>query len=385
MRDAQRAALETLPPTGAFYHHALAYGAWAPIGDDGKVPDEERAVWLADLAGRPVSPDYARAFARWRASFQAPGDRVVELTLASRLLIGHGNASATDVGLTLHHTWGVPIIPGTSLKGLLAHYVDAVYGPEDESDADRSAYRGVTWDARRIQRGPGDVYRALFGAPDADGDPELRERGAAAGASRGLVSFHDALYVPSSAPDSAPFAVDVLTVHQKDYYNSSGASWPNDHDAPNPVAFLSVRPGVRVLLALSGPADWTALAEQLLSDALSAWGIGGKTSGGYGRIVRSAGAARPAGARNATSAAVGAAPASRSARTRYPLGARVAVTRIEDPSRKGKIRFRADDGGLGHFAGSAPDVAIGATIDAWVANDNGEAYTLSPQPPRRKG
>src|SRR5690606_17987305 len=53
-------------------------------------------------------------------------------------------------------------------------------------------------------------------------------------------------------------------------------------DSPNPVAFLTVRPKCRFLLALSGPSEWTDLAGKLLADALASWGVGGKTSAGYG-------------------------------------------------------------------------------------------------------
>jgi CRISPR-associated protein Cmr6 len=288
-----RTALARLGPP---HHLGLAYESWAPVGLDGKVPDNRRPDWLAQLAGLQVSSDYRWTFERWKQSFRSAGDRLFELRLATRLLVGHGNSSATDVGLTVHHTWGVPIIPGSALKGLLAHYVDAVYGPDhpelapwDQSpdeQRERARYQGVTWRGRRIERGPGDIYRALFGAPEAQTDDMMREHGLAAGAARGLVTFHDALYVPRSAPDDKPYSTDVLTVHQKNYYDFSGRThWPNDYDSPNPIGFLSVRPGVRLLFALSGPLDWTALAERLLRDALEQWGIGGKTSAGYGRLV----------------------------------------------------------------------------------------------------
>nr|HMQ22206.1 hypothetical protein [Planctomycetota bacterium] len=160
---------QALHNVGTPDHVALAYDAWGPVGDDGKVPDSRRAQWLSDLAGVAVASDYARSFDRWKASFAAPGDRLAELTLASRLLIGHGNASASDVGLTVHHTWSVPMIPGSALKGLVAHYVDATYGPTDDTkkpweqqgdERIRADYQGVTWNRRRIERGPGAVYRA---------------------------------------------------------------------------------------------------------------------------------------------------------------------------------------------------------------------------------
>lgn len=286
---------DVLRSVGTPDHLALAYDAWAPVGGDGKVPDDERrSQWLTALAGIAVPPDYSRSYDRWEKSFSAPGDCVFKLELASRLLVGHGNTSATDVGLTVHHTWGVPVIPGSALKGLAAHYVDAVYGPSDperkpwEQEGDeraRAGYQGVLRRGRHIRRGPGADYRAIFGAPEAEEDDAMRERGYDAGASAGRVIFHDALYVSGSADGDRPFAADVLTVHQKDYYASSGGSWPNDYENPTPIAFLTVRPGAQILFALSGPPDCTALAEQLLREALDKWGVGGKTSAGYGRLI----------------------------------------------------------------------------------------------------
>lgn len=379
---------EVLRSVGTPDHLGLAYDGWAPVQAGGKVPDDKRANWLTGLTALAISPDYPRAFERWKASFRTPGDRLFELTLASRLLVGHGNASATDVGLSVHHTWGVPVIPGSAVKGLLAHYIDAIYGPENadlppweqpgEAERDRTRYQGVTWAGRRIHRGPGELYRVMFGAPDADEDRVLRERGFEAGAAAGLVVFHDALYVPGSAAGDQPFSSDVITVHQKSYYDSSGMSWPNDYDSPNPVAFLTVRPRVRMLLALSGPAEWTELAERLLADALREWGVGGKTSSGYGQLVRSDETAAVRGAGAAPSRAT-----TDTVRPRHQRGDRITVTRMDDPAGKGKVKFRADDGFLGHFAGEQPpQVGIGETAEMWVANVSAQGYTLTLRPPR---
>jgi CRISPR-associated protein Cmr6 len=350
---------DVLRSVGTPEHVGLAYDTWAPVGDDGKVPDNERAQWLANVATMAVAPDYSKAFQRWKNSFFAPGDRVFELALASRLLIGHGNASATDVGLTVHHTWGVPVIPGSALKGLLAHYVDAVYGPDDpdrkpwEQEGDqrtRADFQGPTWRGRRIQRGPGAVYRALFGAPDAEDDEVMRERDLEAGASAGLVTFYDALYVPEGG-DHKPFAADVLTVHQKDYYDSSGGSWPNDYDSPKPIAFLTVRPGTRFLFALSGPADWTELAERLLRDALAGWGVGGKTSAGYGRLL----------AVERASSAVHRV-ATRSGGALPKPGERVEATLLEERTKKGGWKARHEPSGLTGPVQNTGDVPATAKV-----------------------
>jgi CRISPR-associated protein Cmr6 len=359
---------------------ALAYDAWAPVGRDGKVPNEQRPEWLGELAQLRLSADYEVAFQRWSASFDRPGDRTLEIELVGRLLVGHGNSSAAEVGLTTHHTWGVPVIPGTALKGLLAHYMDAVYGPSDpvpapweqtDEERERARYQGVLWDNRRVARGPGDVHRALFGAPEANQDGDCRTHGLEAGATSGAVAFHDAIYVPGSALDDRPFAVDVLTVHQKTYYDRVGGVWPNDHDDPNPVGFLTVRPRVRFLLALSGPADWTDRAERLLLEALSEWGVGAKTSSGYGRLVRHA----PDSERPSTAVAAG---------PRHQRGARIPVTRVEDPRGRGRARFQADDGYAGHFAGpeSPPAIEVGQTTEVWVANVGPNGYTLTLKQPR---
>ena len=247
-------------------HLALAYDAWAPVADGspeqpavsdklGKVPDENKTGWLERLEQSAIGDDYRRFYDLWKGSFSV--GRLGEVDLTTRLLVGHGNGSATGVGLTVHHTWGVPMIPGSALKGLCAHYTAATYGSKDR---ERTDFAGPVWEEpgrRRVKEAPGDYYRALFGAPDVDND-----------ASAGLVVFHDALYVPGSAPGDRPFAVDVLTVHQRSYYGQDkerggtpGERWPNDYDSPNPVGFISVRPGTRFSLpsvARAGGPHWPA-------------------------------------------------------------------------------------------------------------------------------
>lgn len=275
-------------------HVGLGYERWAPIDSStGKIPDERRRGWLRALAGTPVSDHYRVAFQRWSESLQQRDTWMAEAQVSTRLLIGHGNPSPTEVGLTVHHTWGVPMIPGSALKGLLSHYVDAVYGPAvtgihpmspefPQEERDRAPFRGVTWAGNRIEHGPGEVHRALFGAPAARSDHLFRELGA--GETSGLVVFHDALFVPGSNGER-PFATDVLTVHQRSYYDHAGKQGsPNDYEDPNPVSFLTVRPETQFLVAMSGPDKWTQLAFGLLRDALIDWGVGGKTTSGYGHL-----------------------------------------------------------------------------------------------------
>lgn len=288
-----RAALRSVWEGGD--HPGLAYDVLAPT-EGGKVPDISRGTWLDSIARTKLPKGYEHAYNLWVDALARGTARSAEIETASRLLIGHGNASAIDVGLTLQTTWGVPVIPGSALKGLLNHYVDTVLGPlaadrrhhpadpaAPEPIRERLAWQGVTWKDRRIAVGPGKFHRELFGAPPSESDknwpdhPDVGER-------RGRVIFHDAWMIPG-ASDKTFLATDVLTVHQRTYYNEQGREGdPNDYEEPIPVSFLSVCPGVRFLVALSGDPEWTDLAMQLVHEALGAWGIGGKTAAGYGRI-----------------------------------------------------------------------------------------------------
>ncbi len=297
MREALKNVLEnTSPQERAALHPALAYGNWTRLdGKTGK-PASSGPSYVEALADLQVSKDYKYAFAAWKGALERTRYvKLITVKLSSRLLIGHGNVAPTDIGLTLHHSWGVPMIPGSSLKGLLSHYIDITYGPrgdrahpdalqQDDDGAARSRFQGVTWnDGQQAKYPPGDVHRGLFGAPDT-----AAIAGLPAGlAERGGLIFHDALYVPGSAPGDRPLAADVLTVHQKQYYDNEGRRSPADYHDPVPVPFLTVRPGVKLLVALSASndvSDSLGLCIDLMGSAMKEWGIGGKTSLGYGRM-----------------------------------------------------------------------------------------------------
>jgi CRISPR-associated protein Cmr6 len=287
-------------------HVSLAMGSLAPMdGVTGKVPDNVRSEWLQDLSEISVAADYESWFEhRWQKTIGRAVQGPVEAK--TRLLVGAGDPSAVDVGLRVHHTWGVPFIPGSSLKGLLSHWLDTVYGPSAENDAnhpwdpthpepDRAKFRRPHT-AGTHAHGAGEIQRILFGSPDIDEDVKpLRDWGRLELTSgmtgcRGKIVIHDALFVPGSA-NNKPFLADVLTVHHADYYQGKGRA--NDYESPNPVGFLSVRPGAQFLLAVElAPGEpttyepWVDFAQGLLLEALADWGIGSKTAAGYGRLVK---------------------------------------------------------------------------------------------------
>lgn len=246
--------------------------------DRGKVPNQQRQKHIQEVCSVAVPKIYSLAFSRWKASLSDAC--TVEVQATSRLLIGHGNPSPLGVGLTLHPVYGVPIIPGSALKGVLNHYL---------ASRGLVGFDGVGYEGGSPVRPPGFYHRTLFGSP---AFRDQQDEGA-----RGFVSFEDAWYIPDSGkagtsdrePD-CPLVPDILTPHQKDYYQPAKGSDPTDWDEPNPVSFITVRPGACFLLAISSPdgrSDWAHFALEQLLEALSEMGVGGKvSSAGYGRLSK---------------------------------------------------------------------------------------------------
>ena len=220
----------------------------------------------AILASRNARGIYEKAFARWVQ--HTSGYDARNLKVRGRLVIGLGTESVLETGLSLHHTYGTPILPGTGLKGLAAHYCDQVWG-----NADQEFRREIEVEGKHRA---GKYYKTLFGTTE----------------DAGHIHFHDAWILPESlsGDPARGLVLDVMTPHHGDYYMTQPelAPAPTDFDDPNPVTFLSVAGDFRVVVACD-VADaagklWQERAMQLVTDALAHWGAGGKTNSGYGRL-----------------------------------------------------------------------------------------------------
>lgn len=228
------------------------------------------------LGGSPPPPAviaYRERFERHRdeADTVAAGTsrRVIEAAARSRVLLHPATGSTvTDGSLLLHHTYGVPYLPGSALKGICRHRAERL-------KADGVSLSGVE-----------DWPRLLFGSTE-EGD---------AGGESGLFDFWDALWVPAppigGGSDFGPLVEDIVNPHHGDYYTKMGdRPPPSDGDAPIPTHILTVAPRTRFLIVVESFAqgdrikdllDWVVTT--LLRDALREDGIGARTRAGYGRL-----------------------------------------------------------------------------------------------------
>lgn len=214
------------------------------------------------------------------AAWKERGDCVVldeTFELAGALITGGGNAHPINAAIAMDPTIGVPIVPGSGLRGVLRRAV-AVLDGDDESQ-------------RQLQH-------RLFGGIDPDGDAVSDAEPAP---DPGTVICLDVL--PRTSPVTL---VDVVNPHFGNYYQ--GKSAPTDDQLPVPSFFLAVgtskadkpkktsskmeegRKGWRFVIRVSYAAgDDRAMMQSDRSTLQAALnllvqdlGLGAKTAAGYG-------------------------------------------------------------------------------------------------------
>uniref|UniRef100_A0A832A2J2 Type III-B CRISPR module RAMP protein Cmr6 n=1 Tax=Desulfacinum infernum TaxID=35837 RepID=A0A832A2J2_9BACT len=190
--------------------------------------------------------------------------RCVEGRLDTRLAVGLGIPSPTENGLAMDHIHGIPIIPGSGLKGLCLDWAIEMAGLKAH-DA---------------------MVTAIFGAQPPSPPPQgFRPKA-------GRAIFFDALPVPQN--NSVPVELDIMNPHYGPYYSAPSANAPADYHKPNIIYFavvpagtvfrfaLAVRPPFSVASGEPTAAYLADTLEQWLCGVLVNWGVGAKTRIGYG-------------------------------------------------------------------------------------------------------
>lgn len=246
--------------------HLILSRLWLGTRHQGALSDDDRQLehlrTVAAAAGQVKFDLLAALAARRRAFAESLRRREPELAVRHlritprwRVVVGHGEHSVHETSLTFSPTYGVPIWPASTLKGLAA------------------AQARARWRDRPHRA---DIVARIFGAPR----PDDRERTA----HQGTVTIMDAF--PVTPPR---LVVDVLTPHVGPYYQQVNTSSeqrqvtipPAEYHNPVPVHFLAVEE-TPFHTTLIGDPTAVAAATELLTDAVDDLGIGAKTAAGYG-------------------------------------------------------------------------------------------------------
>ncbi|MEJ7554362.1 MAG: type III-B CRISPR module RAMP protein Cmr6, partial [Aquificaceae bacterium] len=178
-----------------------------------------------------------------------PCKKSFELKTAYRLAIGMGYPSLLENGFLFHHTYGIPYIPGETLKGLARHvlllsiyeeikeklastqeplnYLDKYLSSKEEEFSKNSLTE--TLDGTEISiilsdykiREPHRVFRRIFGTQE----------------KRGEVIFLDAFPKKFNPQD---LELDIMNPHYAGYYTEKGKNPPGDWENPVPIKFLTL-------------------------------------------------------------------------------------------------------------------------------------------------
>ncbi len=207
---------------------------------------KEKSDFYASAASSitPYSSNLAKAYIeRRRRLLYVLKGRAVSASTGWRLVSGLGSAHPLEAGFIWHRTLGVPYLPGSSVKGMMRAWLTHWIRDAEKADT-------------------------LFGD---SGDTGM-----------GRLIVFDAIPM-----DKVILEVDIMNPHYGDYYKDPERNPPADYGLPNPVSFLAVAAGERFEFALA-PASERCTDEdlyngiELLKQALSTIGCGGKTAVGYG-------------------------------------------------------------------------------------------------------
>lgn len=183
---------------------------------------------------------------------------VLKSKVSDALVCGIGDEHPLENSLRFDHCTGLPYIPASSIKGV------ARYTAEYDVETDEPG--------RNKENG-------IFGGEDVIG----------------TVQFWDGL--PTKVPE---LKIDIMNNHFQDYYSDdSGRTAPSDDMNPIPVFFLVVNAESEFFFPVVARCD-TDLQRAMgfLQQALTEWGVGAKTSVGYGMFsafnVESIKASKPA-------------------------------------------------------------------------------------------
>jgi len=189
-----------------------------------------------------------------------------------RFVAGMGYPSVIENGFLFHFIYGVPYIPGETVKGLArATFIYNCFSEKEESELkeiirvlEEGKYKG---EDEELQK----EYEILFGTKEKEAK----------------LIYLDAFPV---SLEKEHFKVDIMNPHHSEYYSSRGEKPPVEWENPIPIFFLTLEDTefcFRICLgdSFTEGKKYLEEARELLIKGLETFGIGGKRRKGYGWFV----------------------------------------------------------------------------------------------------
>lgn len=231
----------------------------------------------------------------------------------SPFVTGMGNEHPLENGFSFLNPYGLPYLPGSSIKGVLRRATEELIHTDWFSGEGKWSlmdiihlfgletlhtgnewYQGFNVDNAHIEK------YLRFIAPN-QSDQQLKNILASKSpilelvrssnlSARGVLNFWDCY--PSGYRE---LEFDIMTPHQTDYYQKKRE--PHDSESPNPIRFLTIPPGSQFTFHISlssdacqireyMPGNWQEIIEKAFEHAFHWLGFGAKTAVGYGTMYR---------------------------------------------------------------------------------------------------
>lgn len=229
---------------------------------------------------------YLLAFNRWLNQTHESGREdmaTVTAKIEGRLFTGLPLGGTLETGAATHHTYGMPMLAGSSVKGAVRSYTEHLFAQRDENG--NLQFKTLN-NANKIliQKDKQKVLDILFGADEADEADENTS------ANAGYLIWHDAWWIPKvnnsgkllKREQCNPFVEDIVTVHHQSYYSGETAE---ALDMENPVPNQQLAIQGAFYFAIQGEKKWVNLAKELLELTIQNTGLGSKATSGYGYFV----------------------------------------------------------------------------------------------------
>ncbi|WP_457548552.1 type III-B CRISPR module RAMP protein Cmr6 [Archaeoglobus sp.] len=233
-----------------------------------------------------------------------PDEFAFAMKTKSRLVIGLGDESVYETSIRLYRNYGVPYIPGSALKGVVKHYsihkiVESNYRKLKEEFKKEDFFELAEGVQKLVEESDDskiiDVKSLSFNLNENSIILEDLRKIFGTQSYEGSIIFFDAFPTPDQLKDKPILELDVMNPHYQPYYSASERELqtnvekaPGDWHSPVPIFFLTVPKGIEFQFAIAPRneegIEFLDKAKDLLISALKEFGVGAKTSLGYGRF-----------------------------------------------------------------------------------------------------